>query len=128
MSYRLYWQPRGLVRHFSGEVTAAEMLAAVNAAAADPRFDDLRYIVDDYLDCTGNVANAVEMEEVLAIENAARSFNRRLRIAIIADQPDVARLMDCYIHGLPEKIPHKLFSTRDAAMAWLNSPAWPSPE
>ena len=51
MPYRLRWEGHGVYRRFFGEVTAAEFLQAYDEMTSDLRYDGIRYIISDYLDC-----------------------------------------------------------------------------
>ena len=50
MAYRLVWEHRGVYRQYLGDVTIAERRQSFDAIVSDPRFDDLRYTITDYLD------------------------------------------------------------------------------
>jgi hypothetical protein len=51
MPYRLRWEGHGVYRRFFGEVTAAEFLRAYDEMTSDLRFDGIRYIISDYVEC-----------------------------------------------------------------------------
>lgn len=52
MPYRLRWEGHGVYRRFYGVVTTAEFLKAYEEMTSDIRFDGIRYIISDYLECT----------------------------------------------------------------------------
>lgn len=51
MPYRLRWEGHGVYRRFFGAVTAAEFLQAYDEMTSDLRYDGIRYIISDYLEC-----------------------------------------------------------------------------
>ena len=59
MPYEQTWEPIGIVRRFWGHVTASEIIESTVIAQADIRFDLLRYVINDFLDC-----NSVEMPPI----------------------------------------------------------------
>ncbi len=52
MPYRIRWEGHGVYRRFFGVVTAAEFLQAYDEMSSDIRFEGIRYIISDYLECT----------------------------------------------------------------------------
>ena len=50
MPYEILWEARGVVKRHHGFLAADELLAASREIQSDPRFDDLRYIINDFLD------------------------------------------------------------------------------
>ena len=50
MPYAIEWEPAGVYRRYYGDVTIAERRRSFDDICADPRFDDLRWSITDYLD------------------------------------------------------------------------------
>ena len=48
MAYELVWEPEGVVRRFSGVVSAAEFINSVERVQGDPRYDDMHYVINDF--------------------------------------------------------------------------------
>jgi len=61
------WEAHGLVRRFHGTVRLAQIGQSDTEVQANPQFDEMRYLIDDFLDCT----NLVDMDMSLATELAA---------------------------------------------------------
>ena len=49
MAFDLVWEPSGVWRRYSGRLTAADLLASLNQVQIDPRYDTLRYSLNDFL-------------------------------------------------------------------------------
>lgn len=117
MAYELIWEARGIWRRFHGTLEPADLLASIDEVQRDPRFDDLRYSINDFLDVV-NVHDVPGMlEDVLARTIGAAHTNRRIRMAIVTRLGElVARTRD-----LPEGVmpyPVRLFDSLEDARAW----------
>jgi hypothetical protein len=49
LAYAIAWEAAGVRKRFSGHVTDEEPMRSVVEVESDPRFDDLRYVVNDFL-------------------------------------------------------------------------------
>jgi hypothetical protein len=119
MSFEVEWEPRGVVKRYFGRVTGEEVFAAGIQSQGDHRFDQNRYAINDFLDCTEFVFDQKVLEELAAFAGAAELSNPNIRIAIVATLPAVVAATTQYI-GLPlQRYPTRLFATRAAARAWI---------
>lgn len=122
MGYEIIWEPKGVVRRFSGHIDKDEILRAVARTQGDSRFDDLQFIINDFLDGSGHSVDLSEIEETAAIENAASLINSKIRIAFVAAAPEFIAQANRY-SSLPLIVfPTRIFATRDDARAWLGAP------
>ncbi len=119
MSFELVWEPKGVVKRYFGRVTGEEILAAGIRSQGDERFDQNRYAINDFLDCTEFVFDQKVLDEVAAVAGAAEISNPNIKIAIVATLPAVVAATMEYI-GLPlQTYPTRLFATRAEARAWI---------
>jgi hypothetical protein len=123
MSYELIWEPRGVVKRFFGHVDGNEVLRATTETEVDPRFDDLRFVINDFLACTGFAFPADAVEEMAAIDGAIAQINSKIKIAIVATLPDVIAAADAYATDPLTSYPTRTFSTIEDARRWLGLPA-----
>jgi hypothetical protein len=87
MGYEISWEPpNGVIKRHFGEVIGSEVLAAITKIEGDERFDTLRYVINDFLDCTGLTVSPVEIVEIAAIDNAAAATNPNIRVATSSRQ------------------------------------------
>lgn len=120
MGYRIIWEsPQGVVKRHFGQLTGAEVLAANTKIESDPRFDSLRYVINDFLDCTGVTVSAPEIEEIAAIDHSAALINRNIRIAIVATHPEVEAASKAYANDTLTAYTTRIFGTMADARAWL---------
>jgi hypothetical protein len=47
------WEPHGLVRRHSGVVSCEDIASSDARLQADPRFGEVRYLIDDFRRCAG---------------------------------------------------------------------------
>ena len=48
MTCETIWENKGVLKRLSGHVSADEFVHSVEAIQADPRFDDIRYVINDF--------------------------------------------------------------------------------
>ena len=123
MPYEIIWEPIGVIKRHFGKVTGDELLDAVQKTEGSPNFDSYRYVINDFLDCTEISVSKRETEIIAAIDNAASQTNKRIRIAIVAINPNVIDLATHYANDPLTPYPTKLFSTMKEARAWIGKDA-----
>ena len=128
MSFELVWEPKGVVKRYFGRVTGEEVFAAGIQSQGDHRFDQNRYAINDFLDCTEFVIDRKVLDEIAAFAGAAEISNPNIKIAIVATLPAVVAATKEYI-GLPlQTYPTRLFATRAEARAWIAESPFASPD
>jgi hypothetical protein len=71
MSYELIWEPRGVTKLFFGHVTSDDLVQSVKSIHGDPRFDNLRFVINDFLGCKEISVTAEAVDEISAVDKAA---------------------------------------------------------
>jgi hypothetical protein len=123
MGYEISWEPpNGVIKRHFGEVTGGEMLAAISKTEGDERFDTLRYVINDFLDCTGLTVSPMEIVEIAAIDKAAAATNPNIRIAVVATHPDVVVAANNYADDPFTIYKTRVFASLSAARSWLGLP------
>lgn len=119
MANRMVWEPKGLVHYFSGVLTGKELVNAVEAAHADPRFDDASYAIADFTGCTGLLVTADEDAYLVAIAGVAASNRRRSAAsAFVVSDPQLFENFDRFIASPLSPPGTRRFSTLDEARRW----------
>ncbi len=121
MPYRIIWEAQGVIKKFSGLVDSEELLRAGTDTEADPRFDNYRYVINDFLDCTGFSLSSPVVDEIAAIDWAASRANARIRIAVVATAPEIIEATRQYAASPLNIYPTRIFPTMAEARAWLAS-------
>jgi len=122
MGYQIIWQTPGIIRRFFAHVDSNDLLQAGVATQGDIRFDDLRYVIDDFLAVTSISVAASDVDEIAAIDAAASKINSKIMMAVVAIDPQIVALANHYATSPMNVYPTCIFSTRAAAAAWLALP------
>lgn len=113
------WEEHGLIRWHHGVVSLKEIAESDLKVQADPRFDEIHYLIDDFLDCS-NVTD-IDMElvdELAAIAAVAVRFPARFRHAVVAGSPLVRKLADDFASAGFISYPVRKFDRMTDARAW----------
>ncbi len=120
MAFDLVWEPSGVWRRYSGRLTAADLLASLNQVQIDPRYDRLRYSLNDFLAVESVDDVSGIMDVVIAGSIGGAYSNPRLVMAIVARHESVLAHAGMFIR--PDfPYPVKIFQEIDAARAWLGA-------
>jgi hypothetical protein len=120
MPYSNVWEARGVCTRFSGFVSAAEYIRSAEDICADPRFDELRFVIKDLLAIDGHSIDRAAHEPIAAIRYGARYTNPNIYVILLTTDPRLAPLSDpdstSFLRGL-----YKSCAFRDEASArrWL---------
>jgi len=120
MPYKLTWERSGVYRQYYGDMTIFERRASFDAICSDPRFDDLRYAITDYLAVNAYEVRKDATMEIAALHIGALRTNPRLVIAAVADRPDIVADIQDFIKLQFTVAPYRLFSTLDDARRWID--------
>ncbi|NTV72159.1 MAG: hypothetical protein HGA71_18715 [Azonexaceae bacterium] len=125
MNFEIIWEPpQGVVKRYFGHVTGNDVLVANTQIEADPRFDTLRYVINDFLGCTGVSISPAELEEIAAIDRSAATINPHIRIAMLTSHPEIIAAANAYANDTLTIYLTRVFSSMADARAWLGlSPA-----
>lgn len=125
MAFELIWRGRELVKRFHGRVSAEDFLQAADRIQGDPRFDDLRGIINDLSDCTElDASGLARVKEIAARDFAASLTNVNLRIATVASlerHPLIRDATRAYIESNLSPLPVRVFESMEAARVWLGN-------
>ena len=119
MPYKLFWEPSGVYRQYLGDVTIVERRESFDAICGDPRFDDLRFTITDYLAVGAYEITAEATAEIAALHIAAVRTNPRIAIAAVAVRPDIVEAIREFIGYRFTAAPYRIFSSLSEARRWL---------
>lgn len=124
MAFDLIWNGRELVKRFHGLVSVDDFLQAAALIQGDPRFDDLRAVINDLTGCTGLDPSGLDrIKEIAARDAAAALSNPRIRVATVAplDAFPLAReATHAYVESRLSPLPIGAFDSIDEARLWLS--------
>jgi len=120
MPFANAWEPRGVCTQFSGFVTAEEYVRSAEEICADPRFDDLRFVIKDLLAIDGHSIDRAAVEPIAAIRYGARYTNPNIYLILLTADPRLAPLAQpdskSFLRGLYDTC---AFADEAAARRWL---------
>ena len=122
MGYEVIWERKGVVKRFFGHITSADMIKPVIATEADPRFDDLRYVINDFMDVSSVSVSPSTVDEISAVDSAAAMSNPNIRISVAATHPAVVALARQYADSPLNAYPTCIFPDLEQARAWAEEP------
>lgn len=120
MPYKSTWEGHVVHKRFTGVVSSAEFVLSAQEIAANPQFDSLHAIVNDFTEATGCQVDAAALESVAVIRFGSLATNARLRVLVVGTAPWVAGLVD-EVKSNPLVGSHETrrFDTLAEARAWL---------
>jgi hypothetical protein len=120
MAWSNVWEPRGVCTQFSGFVTADEYVRSAEDICADPRFDELRFVIKDLLHIDGHSIDREAHDPIAAIRYGARFTNPNIHLVLLTTDPRLVPFAhperSSHLHGLYES---HAFASEDAARRWL---------
>ena len=120
MAWSNVWEPGGVCTRFSRFVTADEYVRSAEDICADPRFDDLRFVIKDLLAIDGHAIDPEALDPIAAIRYGARFTNPNIHLVLLTTDPRLVPFAhperSSHLHGLYES---HAFASEDAARRWL---------
>jgi hypothetical protein len=94
MAYENTWEQNGVVKRFTGFLTAAEFIKSAEDVGADPRFDNLRFVINDFLNVVGNDICEDTVKYIGAM-HAGRAFtNPNIWVAFVATDRELGAITE----------------------------------
>lgn len=119
MPFDLTWEPGGVVRRYTGDVTEAERRCSFERICADPRFDSLRFVITNFVGATRVQVSPGFTEELAAMHIGPLATNPHLVMAAVALDPAVIAAIAHFKSLGFVDAPYRVFATEDDARAWL---------
>jgi hypothetical protein len=122
MPYRIRWEGHGVYRRFFGVVTRADFHGACEEMCADVRYEDIRYIISDYLEA--RVAPDLGEQDLKAfakLERRRYCDNPDIVQAMVAMDPKIVAYLRYYESLGVSPCCVQDFSTVEDARHWIAS-------
>lgn len=117
MPISLHWEARGVVRTAVGDIAADELFNSVADLQNDPRFDALRYVVEDLSAVASVALDESGLDMLIASAIGAALSNPHIRIAVVLRSPQLIRMAREFAAQSPYIT--RTFSTLEAARDWI---------
>ena len=108
MAYENIWEERGLYRVFSGFTSGKEVLDSNLALHGDPRFDKIKYVLNDFSAIEDFQVSEMDITLIANIDDVAARSKQSLKIAIIATHDPLLE----WIYKYGEKMVDSVFETQ----------------
>jgi hypothetical protein len=119
MKYENQWETKGLLRTFSGKMTGEYILKMNLSLHGDPRFDDLRYIINDLSNISEFDISDMDIETIAAIDNAGALSNSNIKIAVVTTNQALTIWVKRYLTAMEDStFQCQLFEDVSAARQW----------
>jgi len=119
MSYEITWEPGGVYRRYFGRVTIDERRCSFDEICADPRFDELRHAITDYLGVDHYEITSVATQEIAALHVGPSLTNPNIAIAAVVVNPQIVAAIEHFISLKFTRQPYRIFPTLAEARAWI---------
>ena len=122
MAFELVWEPDGVLKRFSGTVSADEFLRSVKQIQGDSRFDDVRYVINDFSGAAADKLCEETLTELSAMQYGAYASNPNCRIAFVTtDQAFAERVKRILLSPDMMSYQVEVTPTLSEARDWLDS-------
>ena len=122
MAYEIIWEPEGVIRQFSGSVSAREFMQSVEQVQGDSRYDEMRYIINDFSAATAAALSEEVLTELAVLYYGAYASNPNCRVVFVTtDTALAARVRKVLQQGPLVSYSAEVFPSVDQARDWLAS-------
>jgi hypothetical protein len=118
MGYKLHWEHRGVVKQFSGLVTGSDIAGSVHDVHSAREFDALRFVINDFLDTQAVDFSDLDIEFIAAVDKAAFMTNSKIKVAVVALDPQIQAIALEYANSPLNAYPTRLFDNMADAELW----------
>ena len=122
MPYEIIREPQGIHKRFWGIVTADEFLSSVGQFHSDPRFENIRYTINDFSETEAFTMGEGGILDTAAINIGATFVNPKYRILAVTSDPVIIAMARKY-DQITQMPPILLFATLTEALDWVQSSA-----
>lgn len=121
MAYEILWETGGVNKHFHGHVTDDELIQSLVQVESDPRFDSIRYVINDFLQVEDFTVSEDGVLMASAIDRGAAQSNPHIRIAVVATDTQVHALAKLYAASPVNAYPTEVFLNDCEARRWISA-------
>jgi len=93
MAYEVVWEPDGVVNQFSGVVPGWEFIESVKNIQSDFRFDEARYVINDFSVVTKHELTEEVVTEYAALLYGAYASHPNCRVVFVTTNEALAGLV-----------------------------------
>jgi hypothetical protein len=118
--HEITWERQGVTKRFWGAVTGEEFVRSSHEVETSPRFDDLRFIINDFSEITGHSIEEADIEKLAIIRVGSMRTNRNFRVVIVTTDSRLAAIPTAISKGsFVGTYETEAFATIALARQWL---------
>lgn len=119
MSYRIQWEPKGVIKIFLGHVTFQDIYESECDIQSSPEFDDLRYVMSIFEGDTVSALSKSQSDLILALRLGAMNSNSRLKYAYVSLIGSVRDHVAQTLKKSNSAFPVRMFENLKDATDWI---------
>jgi hypothetical protein len=120
MNIEMTWENGGLLKRMSGALSEEEFLLSSEQVLADPRFKDIRFVINDLLQVTGNDFSRGMLPYLAAIQYGSKATHSRCRVIFVSrDETILALIKDTLVTRDLDHFEVATASSVEAAKDWI---------
>ena len=120
MPFTNTWETDGLYRKFTGVISGEEILASNFELHVEPRFQKIKYVINDFTDITGHSIETGHTKIYATTDEIISNTKGKLKIALIVIQDPLIPLANSYRDQMVGKLFEcEIFKTLDKARQWV---------
>lgn len=121
MSHQNTWEENGLYRAFTDRITGDEILSSNLTIHGDSRFDEIKYVINDFTRIVEFAAAEIDVLKISTIDNVAARSNAYLKIALVATSEPLLHWIHQYCKQMQDSpLECKSFNHLDDAYEWVS--------
>ena len=121
MPYVNTWETDGLYRKFTGNISGVEILESNFELQADPNFQKIKYIINDFIEVIGHSIETSHTQVYADTDDIASNTKGRLKIALVVTQGSLISLAKAYQEQMIGNLFEcEIFQSIKDAREWVN--------
>jgi hypothetical protein len=119
VAYELVWEPRGIYRRYFGRLSGRDLIDSHVVTQADPRFDGLRYALNDLSGVDSVDVHDDDLTHVVAAQHGAFHSNPNVIVAMVIPSPAILAEFRRFEQAGSTPYRFDVFASLDEARAFL---------
>lgn len=111
----------GLHKRFYERITGTEFRESVERVHGDPRFESVRYVINDFLDAHAIATADLSFIDLAAFEIGSHLINKNVSVAIVTADEALIGFLQKYADMSVSLYAPRVFSSIDAARDWIEA-------
>lgn len=119
MPHKNTWNANGVLRKFSDEVNGDEILKSNFDLHVDPRFREIKYIINDFTDTKTLLLDTTHTRTYASTDDIISEIKGEFKIAIVVNKDEHIALANAYQQEMKSNLfTCEIFKTLDEAQTW----------